>query len=208
MNMHRSTETIDDVLEAYLTAAWEEGPQQLSEWIRRYPQYERELMEFAAARSLVHHLPPAPDADEEEDLLVARGMEVVHELLRRPRSRPVMVDLLAEAKARGLTTKGLAAALGLSVPLVAKLHRRLIRAATIPGKLIEDVARLLEQEASVVARYLGQSPTLAAGANYRAEQAPTLGEQQDFFEAVRTDPVIPETERERWLSLEHGGGGA
>jgi hypothetical protein len=52
-----------------------------------------------------------------------------------------------------------------------------------------------------VAQYLQQSPSFAASASYRAEEAPTLPTTQDFFDAVRQDPTLDQERRAALLRL-------
>ena len=83
MNEPMEKERLEDILDAYVASGI--GPNSpLGEWIRRYPDFERELIEFAASWSLMTWLPPAPNAEEvEEERLVLRGMSVVQNLLHR-----------------------------------------------------------------------------------------------------------------------------
>jgi hypothetical protein len=79
--------TLTDVLEAY--AASENGPSRttLPEWVRRYPQYEQQLMEFTARWGLLKWLPDRDDDDEvDEETLVLRGMSTVQAVLFRRQS--------------------------------------------------------------------------------------------------------------------------
>ena len=83
MNEPTGLETLEDVLDAYVAS--DVGPNSpLDEWLWRYPEFEREIIEFAASWSLMKWLPPAPDAEEvDEETLVLRGMSVVQNLLHR-----------------------------------------------------------------------------------------------------------------------------
>lgn len=205
MKQERHTPELEVVLDAYATETSTSDPQELAKWMREYPQYACELMDFAAARSLSERLSSAGGPEEDEEALVARGLAVLDEILGAPAAQRTqsgpLNDLVAAARERGMTVADLADAIGLSVPLVAKLQRRLLRLASIPHQLVEDLARILRYSSEAVANYLGQSPSLAAGAHYRSDRAPTLNEQQDFLDAVRSDPSITPENRGRWISL-------
>jgi hypothetical protein len=53
-----------------------------------------------------------------------------------------------------------------------------------------------------VTHYLQGERKRIRDAYYRANRPPSLGEQEDFFEAVRNDTNITEERRQRWLALE------
>lgn len=209
MNDQQERQTLEDVLDEFVASGAGPNSASLAEWIRRYPQYERELTEFAASWSLMKWLPPSPDAEEvDEETLVLRGMSVVQNLLHRqeqeaapPETVAPITSLLDEGRARGLTPRQLAQAAGLGEILLRKLDRRLVRYASIPREAVEALAAALRREAQNVAAYLQQRPKFAAAAQYRAEQAPELAEPEDFFTAVRADPTMTDEQRARWLAL-------
>lgn len=195
---------LEDVLDAYV-ADGAPSHARLTEWTRRYPRYARDLAEFTAAWSAMAWLPPsAPPTDEAA--LVRRGMGTVGALLRErapaTANQDAIASLLQEGRARGLAVDGLAARAGLSVPLVLKLDRRLIRFATLPRTVIESVASALERDVSAVAAYLSGGPRLAPSASYHARQAPALAGQEDFADAVRADLTLPDDRRAQLLALE------
>ena len=90
--------------------------------------------------------------------------------------------------------------------MLRKLDRRLILFASIPKKLIESLAEVIQSETARVAAYLQQSPTLATATEHRSEHTPVLTDQEDFFDAVRADPTIKREHAVRWLELEQSKG--
>lgn len=199
MNQHNGREKLEDVLNYYTASVSEPSRAVLWEWIQRYPHYERELTEFTVSWTLMENLPMHPEAKEaNEETLVRRGMSVVEQLL--PEDQP-LAGLLSESKAQGLSLHELADATGLSPALVAKLDRRLIRLTTIPGEKIEALARTIRRVPEEVVSYLQGQPQFLAGAQYHAEEAPKLPEQQDFFEAVQEDRGLSEDRRRHLLAL-------
>jgi len=110
--------------------------------------------------------------------------------------------LLSEARARGLSNLQFANQTNLSIALVTKLDLRLIRFASIPNQVIEDLANALDCIAERVKAYLQGNPLLPADAYFKADEAPTVPEQQDFFEEVRADTSLSEERRRRLLAME------
>ena len=205
-------ERLEDVLDAFVASDVDPNGA-LDEWIRRYPQYEQELTEFAVSWSLMRSLPPAPDAEEvDEDTLVLRGMSIVQNLLHNQsiesasESIVPFESLIAEGRVRGLEPRQLAQVAGLGDSLLGKLNRRLIRYASIPQVLIKSLAEAIQSTPAGVAAYLQQSPTFAVAVEHRSEQAPVLIEQEDFFDAVRADPTISREHAEHWLKFEQSMG--
>ena len=195
---------MDDVLNAYAISDPGPGYASLMEWIRRYPYYERELTEFTANWSLITWLPaPAANQRVDEDALVLRGMSIVQNILQAqtPEKIAPLKGIVQEGKQLGLSIQQLARRAQISLALVRKLDLRRIRFSTIPSQAIESLAYAIQRGNSAVADYLQGTPTLPQSANYRAEQAPTLTEPEDFFEAVRSDMALSEELREYWLSF-------
>lgn len=208
MNEHAKRETLEDVLNAYVADSSGPSYEALTEWIRRYPHFEKELTEFAVGWSFNEALLPVDEPEEvDEDTLVLRGMSIVQGILNREEWEPVgkqtpFTGLLKEGKARGLSIYGLAKATRLSAVLVRKLDRRLIVFDSIPAKVIAELAQAVARGNGEIVDYLRGQPTLPDGASYKAEEAPKLSEAEDFFEAVRTDETLPEEWRRHWLSQE------
>ena len=208
MNRPMDQEMLEDILDAYVASGV--GPNSpLEEWTQQYPEFEREIIEFAASWSLMTWLPPAPNAEEvTEETLVLRGMSVVQNMLHRQSgesgSDPVapFESLIVEGQERGFEPRRLAHAVGLGDSLLRKLDRRLIAFATIPQELIYRLAQVMGREASSITAYLQQDPTLAARTEHRSEQAPKLMAQEDFFDAVRSDPTIGCDDADHWYALE------
>lgn len=205
MNNRIGPETLDDVLDAF--AARDDVPDsaQLAEWIRRYPQYEQELTDFAVAWTQMEHLPPAPHArGADTETLVLRGMSIFQNV-RYSKAAAVQQPLegiVAPAAQRGLSLDALADALRLNAALVRKLDRRLIAYRRLPLEIKDALAAVLGRPRHIVEEYLQQPGAFARGARHRADQTPSLAAQEDFFEAIRNDPDLDAENRQYWLSLE------
>ena len=212
MNEPTGLETLEDVLDAYVAS--DVGPNSpLDEWLRRYPEFEREIIEFAASWSLMKWLSPAPDTEEvDEETLVLRGMSVVQNLLHRQSWEPAsdsvapLESLIEEGRAKGLEPRRLAQATRLGDSLLRKLDRRLITHTSIPQELIKRLAEVMQSEATSITAYLQKAPTLVAATEHRSDQAPKLMELEDFFDAVRADPTISREHAEYWFALERSMG--
>lgn len=195
-------DSFEEIQDEFLMAI-DEDPTRLREWLREFPQYAREMIDLALHHTRMEMAPDPKMDPAEEESFIAGGMEIVAGILQNrgvgPAAEAVLDDLLAEASARGLSAHGLARTLRLTVPLVTRLHRRLIRYRSIPAQLVQDLALALGRDVASVIAYLQRPPTLAAGANYRSEAAPVVGEAQDFADVLKTDDNLSEADRAYWM---------
>jgi hypothetical protein len=185
----------------------------LVDFMSRYPHAADALADFAATSSLIENSPDTESLTEserlaEEEKIVRRGMEIAARLLaaRRAKVTPgetaTLTGLRKEAEARGLTIQSLAAATHLTVPLLVKLDRRLIRFASIPRQAIERIGAALERGFDTVAAYLQGDSQFASQASFRADTAPQMPDQQDFFDAIEADLIMGEELKDEWRKLQ------
>ncbi|MGI8654395.1 MAG: hypothetical protein ACR2LC_04175 [Pyrinomonadaceae bacterium] len=222
---HLTTPALEQVIEAYLLRRDEATSEArrdeleaarrardvLAEFMRSYPQFAVELMDTAATTSIIENSPATASDAEQENLIVQRGMETAARLLAARRSTmnlsgqvAPLASLRKEAEARGLTIQSLAAATDLTVPLIVKLDRRLIRFASIPRQAIERIAGALHRTTEGIAAYLSAGdPQFAAGAHFLAETAPQMPVQQDFFDAVETDLNLSDEQKRVWREVKN-----
>lgn len=184
----------------------------LTEFMRRYPHAAGALADLAATASIIENSPDTERLMEseslaEEETIVRRGMEASARLLAAHRSSHIpegtapLTGLRKEAEARGLTIQALAAATRLTVPLLVKLDRRLIHFASIPRQAIERIGTTLERSFDTVAAYLQGDSQFASQASFRADAAPQMPNQQDFFDAVETDLTMSEKQKDEWRKI-------
>src|SRR5579885_1889403 len=188
----------------------------LTEFMRRYPHAADALADFAAASSIIENSPDTGSLTDseslaEEERIVQRGMETAARLLAARRALPApegaarLAGLRKEADARGLTIQALASATRLTVPLLVKLDRRLIRFASIPRQAIERIAAALGRSSDMIATYLQGGAQFASQASFRADAAPQMPDQQDFFDAVETDLTMSEAQKDEWRKIKSAG---
>jgi hypothetical protein len=198
MTQYSMPDRLEDILDAYMASKPDIAV--LAEWIGRFPEYEQELTAFTVSWSLTETLPPTQAAQETtSEELLHRGRTIIGSILYP------LAGLVAEAGARGLSANEVVEATGLSLVLLRLLDRRLIRFASIPREVIDALAQVLGREAAAIAHYLQGAATLAQGTRYYSVSTPALAQQQDFFDAVRSDPALSDDERARWLALEPPG---
>lgn len=204
MNRNSSgLDALEDVLDALVASAKTPSASSPEHWIRDYPQFECELVDFIASWTIMNSATPKETSGPEAEALVLRGMSIVQNLLHEMSSPPergrAIDSLLGSAQSLGMSLKEFAGAVRLGQVVMRKLDRRLIRYPSIPTDLPARLAALLRCQAEDVSLYLQQAPTLAASARYRADSTPTLADPEAFDTAVRSDPTMAEEDRSHWL---------
>jgi transcriptional regulator with XRE-family HTH domain len=197
---------LDDILQWFVASVDRPDWASIQKWMARYPNYAHEIGDFAAAWILSNELPENPETAaaplEHWTAIGRRAFEraVAEERAGYAASAP-LTNLLDAAKQQGLNPAQLAAETGLSRTLLMKLDQRLIVASTIPARLVERIATVLNAPLSSVTAYLAQPAKLTATAQYRAEEAPTVQPQEPFATAVRVDKLLKPTERETLIAM-------
>lgn len=179
----------------------------LTDFMHRYPHAASVLADFAATSSIIENSPDTESERLTEEAIVRRGMEMAAQLLASrgtalaPEGTAPLTGLRKEAEARGLTIQTLASTTRLTVPMLVKLDRRLIHFASIPHQAIERIGEVLGYSFDVVATYLQGDSQFASQASFRADAAPQMPDQQDFFDAVETDLMMSETQKDEWRKI-------
>lgn len=168
----------------------------MEEYVRRYPQYARELLEFAVYFHTVGFDAPAPD-----DIPAAELSPAAQKALARIRERrvaaasPAIEGLVKQGATVGYAPRKLADSVGLTTELLAKLEARVIAVATIPPTLVRRLAEALKVTPEAVAAYLGAAGPGQAGSFYYADQPPAQ-QQESFLDAVQASALSPQLKRE------------
>lgn len=109
-----------------------------------------------------------------------------------------LTSLLHAAQERGLTRQTLAAQLQLPDTLVLKLHRRLINAATVPVRLVEQIAGAVGRTTSEITAYLQQPAQMPLAASFRSDSTPQA-QTESFGHALQSDPDATPAHKAVWL---------
>jgi hypothetical protein len=212
---------LDDVLDEYAAA----GPsrEKLEEWIREYPEFQRELAELTVSWLELKYLRPvAATSDPAEAQLRAASIlgEVLHTLQSASATvapavesketpvspaSPSIDSLLDQAKLQGLDVEQLATTVKMSVAMIMSLHRRVVVASTVPRDALSALGNALMLSFDTLYTYLDGSPKLVGGQQFKSRQAPRIMEKVDFAELVKNDPELSDSDRARWLSIQSPG---
>lgn len=176
---------VDAILVAFAEAT-KEGGAKVAEWSDRYPTLARDFARIAAD-SFANDPQETIDTTQLERLRTVGRTRLA--ALRTQQTAPLASLLNAT---QGRTAPVLAEWVGLPVAYIAKLERRLFALESLPRVLIEKIASAVDRSVEDVTVFLSGSPTLARGAAYRSDNAPTLGKQEDFLHLLASDDTVSE----------------
>lgn len=196
--------TLDDVLDYYQLLSEGTDTDALTKMIDRYPQYENELREFAMFRKFSARLPEREYTEEEEQLLNARAVSVVQNLLYRNRQENASAESVEafsgirnEIESQYSSPDEFYQKVGLSEGIIWALDACQVIFQTIPRKAIENIANALEKLFSTVATYLRGEMQMASS-HCKAEQAPESAGKCTFSELMEMDDDLTEEQKAYW----------
>lgn len=198
---------IDRIAAQYADDVQQRRMPNIEEYMRRYPEYAQDLMEFAVYFHTIGFEMEPPSA------VPAPLSPAAQKALAQIRSGSVIssaapiAGLVKQGATLGYSPRKLADVIGISTDLLGKLEARAIAVATIPPTLFRRLAEALKVTPEAIAAYLGAASPTQAGAFYYADQPPTQ-HQESFLDAVRSS-ALPSERKGEWadiVSAEIGGG--
>jgi len=204
MNNKGDAIKVDDVLDLYLMSSEETGTDTLTEMIERFPQYEDELREIAAFKKIDDLIPDREYTDEEEQVVNARAVSIVQNLLYQKRQENASAKkveafsgLRDEIESQYSNPDDFYQKVGLSEGIIWALDACQVIFQTIPRKAIENIANALGKLFSTVATYLRGEMQMASS-HCKAEQAPESAGKCTFSELMEMDDDLTEEQKAYW----------
>lgn len=196
--------SLADVLEAYAVETPTGNDQQvLQKWMKKYPQYSAELMDFAAARAVVLYAPEEEISAEEEARYREVGLKNFQAFLSNSAApQTVLSSLTASAAEKGLNKAKFAAAVGVSLSLLMYLEKKRLEFSTIPKAVVRKISDVIEAGEQQVAAYLSTPPEMQPQASFKTAIRPKEVKLKSFAEAVREDQILSPEEKKNLLDLE------
>jgi hypothetical protein len=195
--------SLDAVLLDFRVEARAPNPAILDAYCKRYPQFARDLTDYALAWLIDNAMVQGEAFAEASDAaaskrLVSRAISRLYERRREretagpdvSRQSPVRIALnpfegLAVDRVRAIRDE-----LGIDTPLFAKFRNRLIDPRTVPVRFLEHFAKTLGRAVDDLVEYLSLPSMVSAAADYKAERKPSVGARKESFEeAVRASSL-------------------
>jgi hypothetical protein len=170
----------------------------IAEYIQRYPQFARELREYALLFHTIGVDQPEPDPTPAPQFSIAA--EIARARIREQLvsgARTPLSGIIKQGRLAGYMAPKLAEMVGLSLDILAKLDAHAIIGASIPRTLIQRLAATLRVTPEAVASYLASPQTAQGGAFFYADQAPRQ-RQESFQDAVQNSPALSAALKREW----------
>lgn len=210
MKNQTETKTLEQVLFEFMTENEAPSREALTEWIRRYPQYEQDLVDLTVDWFELSLPLTNGTSIEGEAVVVQNGVDFVRDFLHKeqmrlqenPKAHKSFLGFIREGMALNISLDKLAERVGLTPALLAKIDRRIVRYASLPLDLIQALAESVNWDLLSGVQYLQVQPTIPSGQRFKSSEVPQIAEQTDFFDEIRADPDLSEAQRLRWLAIE------
>ena len=189
--------SLDDVLTAITALGAPPAGEQLREWLRRYPEFKKAIIDYVTAWVDMETRPAAEAVTPEAvNRVVNRTMSRVQQILDEADRPQTIQDLSAEIAAAGHTPESFQRTLDIDHSILTCLAGRMIRPATIPLRLVRETSQTLHRALDAVRNYVRLPPQLAAA--HKARKRPEA-KQVDFAYLV-THADLPEPVKAKWLA--------
>lgn len=173
----------------------------LEDYARRYPQYVDEITDFVTYYYAMEAGLPTDTASVPSLSAGSRAaLDLAWERIDTPfASSSLTLSTLARRQHYPLAR--LASMLNLSVDIVEQLARRQLEPATIPGELLQRLARVLTQSLGAIRQALGlpELPSTPFLAEERA--AYNTPHQTSFREAISASSQLSAAQRKHWQEV-------
>jgi hypothetical protein len=198
------TENHQDKLEAIIDEMLLEDPDTsydtLAKWCARYPEHRDALARFAATRAVQKALPEEQAIDEARvtSRLMSHALNIMHRQGVAREAALATTTRLCEAITKsGIPEAEFSRRCNLDETLIAKLNRRLIKAASIPQAALKRIADAIKEDVDFVRGMLTGDPILLGTYKSRGRPAPRV---EDFLEAIESSNLSEEAKSE-WVRV-------
>jgi len=187
-------------------------PAILEAYCRQYPQYARELTDYALEWLLdeaMASVEVTSDATADgSSPLVSRAISRLYDRIRdREAEKEVVTGLSGQQVVNpfeGLPlprARAIRDELGINTPLFTKFRNRLIDPNTVPSVFLGRFAQLLGRRVGELCDYLSLPPTVHIAADYKAEGKLSVTERKETFENVVRGSSLDEKQKQALLKI-------
>ncbi|MCA1373570.1 MULTISPECIES: hypothetical protein [unclassified Bradyrhizobium] len=189
--------SLDDVLTEIRALGTPPSGDALRAWLNLYPAFKRDIIAYVTAWVDVEtRAETAEPAPEEINRVVSRTMSRVQQLLDEADRQRSIHDLSAEIATAGHSLESFQRLLCIDSSILTSLAARLVRPATIPARLVREIAEALHRQRDAVRDYFRLPPLLATA--HKARKRPTA-KQVDFAYLIE-HATLPEPDKKQWLA--------
>lgn len=196
-----TTQELQDIFEAYSLETPDKNDLSiLQRYIEKYPQYEKELTEYAAEGAVLKFDFETEISDQEKNRVAELTRRNFDKFWNSKQTQTQSIEsLITAAKSLGMKKIEFAKRIGLNPAQLFNLEIRKYLFASIPNSLIETVAETLQTTKETIENFLNLTPSVAA--NYKSETRPDEIKQISFAQAIKEDETLTDEEKNRLLNL-------
>lgn len=196
-----TTQELQDIFEAYSLETPDINDLSiLQRYIEKYPQYKKELTEYAAEGAMLKFDLETEISDKEKNRVAELTRRNFDKFWAGKETRIQSIEsLITAAKSLGMKKQEFAKRIGLNPSQLFNLEVRQYIFSTIPTTLIETVAETLQTTKETIENFLSLTPSVAA--NYKSQDRPDELEQISFAQAIKEDETLTDEEKNRLLNL-------
>lgn len=189
--------SLDEVLDEIATAPTPPDAKTVRAWTARYPAFANAIVDFVTDWIEMDLVPTNPAPSEEAiDAAVSRTMSRIQLLLDAADRAAPLTDLTHDIRSAGHDFASFERSVGIDRSILDCLISRLVKPATIPGRLIQSIAAVLNRSVDHIRDYL-RLP-LQTSAAFKARHRP-VPRQADFGDIVRGSQLT-DADKSRWLA--------
>lgn len=172
----------------------DDSPEAVSIFMKKYPEYSDDIVEYAVALLINKHSADEPFLNSEERVqFLKKATEIFQSKKQSP--MPALTSLLKRITEIGLNTDQFKAKTGLTQFILLNLDQKLVDVSSIPSKILDSISQTLSIPGEVLNSYLAGKASPGQAMNYKAYTAPSSSDRISFEEVLRQDSSISEQER-------------
>jgi len=188
---------LDTVLDEFASLSGPPDAATLRSFVNNYPEFERELIEFATDWIATDAFrTKQPITAETVDSIVNRTMSRIQAIMDAEERPKQLVDLAVDIRAAGYDFQSFQRTINIDRSILDCLIDRLVSPATIPARLVAAASDALKRTADEFRDYVRLPPQLASANKSRGRPRAV---QVDFSMLVQ-ESDLPDTDKTRWLA--------
>jgi hypothetical protein len=187
------------ILEEFALAVSEnDSHETVKRFMKRYPEYAEDIMDYAVALLISKHAPAEAFLDEQEhDDFLKQAQNIFSKT-----SSPSAVEISSlDSKLHELNIgiEEFRKKTGLTRFVLHNLDQKLVDVSSIPPKVVRKLSEALKVSADSLNQYLSGGFRNAHSMNFKAFIAPTSSDRISFEEVLNQDPSLTDEERSKLL---------
>lgn len=189
------------VLEEFASKFAENDSQQtIAHYMRTYPEYAQDILEYAGALMMSKHSNEEPfQSEQEREAFVSRARETFRKFsMEAPEES--FNGIKTRINELGMEWEDFQSKTGLTKSIVLYMDQKMVDVATIPSKVLKSVSETISVPTLLLRNFFYGGMTPTAAANFKSSSAPIAKEKISFEKAVMDDSELSNDQKNNLLS--------